>query len=269
MTTSHSSTEAERLAALRAKIDAVDESIHALLMQRAGVIDELIAVKGARQRTGAAFRPGREAAMMEVLEARHRGSIPLTMIVHIWREIIATFTFLQAPYRVHVGGPAPAMRDCARFQFGFSVPLNAHESAADALSAVRTEGDALAVVSLDADADGLRWMEMLGETQGLYVMARLPALPDAGTGTADMLVIAPHLSDPAPFPITVHIATFDADAVPGNVEILAQRALPDGRIEALLATPQDAAPPSAALDIRPAGGYFAPVPQTLWHRQDD
>ena len=37
----------QRLTELRAKIDAVDESIHHLLMQRASVIDELIKVKGA------------------------------------------------------------------------------------------------------------------------------------------------------------------------------------------------------------------------------
>ena len=59
-----------RLAELRAKIDAIDESVHRLLMQRASVIDELIEVKGTA-RNGAAFRPGREADMMRRLAARH------------------------------------------------------------------------------------------------------------------------------------------------------------------------------------------------------
>ena len=38
--------DATKLSELRAKIDAIDESIHHLLMQRATVIDELIAAKG-------------------------------------------------------------------------------------------------------------------------------------------------------------------------------------------------------------------------------
>ena len=64
--------DATRLSELRAKIDAIDESIHHLLMQRATVIDELIAAKGT-QKNGAAFRPGREADMMRRLVARQIG----------------------------------------------------------------------------------------------------------------------------------------------------------------------------------------------------
>ena len=39
--------------------------------------------------------------------------------------IIATFTYVQAPFRVHADFSAgePAMRDCERFHFGFTVPL--------------------------------------------------------------------------------------------------------------------------------------------------
>ena len=97
-----------RLGELRAKIDAIDESVHRLLMQRAGVIDELIAVKGTA-RNGAAFRPGREADMMRRLAARHAGHLPLTAVEHLWREIISTFTALQAPFTVAVSAGADAV----------------------------------------------------------------------------------------------------------------------------------------------------------------
>lgn len=267
MTTDETGTEAQRLAALRAKIDAVDESIHALLMQRAGVIDELIAVKGAGERRGAAFRPGREAAMMNVLAKRHAGSIPLTMIVHIWREIIATFTFLQAPYRVHVGGDDPSLRDCARFQFGFSVPLHTHENAAAALDTVQAEGDALAVVSLADTAGQTPWWERLGDKEGLFVMARLPDL--SGSARADILVVAPRLSDPAPFPHSLHIVHMNDPEALAGMTCLARSDDPAGGVRALVELPHDAAAPAAALDIRPAGGYFPPVPQMLWAPQDD
>ena len=48
-----------RLAELRAKIDAIDESVHRLLMQRASVIDELIEVKARRRTAPRSGRVGR------------------------------------------------------------------------------------------------------------------------------------------------------------------------------------------------------------------
>ena len=117
--------DATKLSELRAKIDAIDESIHHLLMQRATVIDELIAAKGT-QKNGAAFRPGREADMMHRLVARHRGHLPITAVEHLWREIISTFTALQAPFEVAVStaGDIAAAVDTARFTCGFSVPMH-------------------------------------------------------------------------------------------------------------------------------------------------
>ena len=107
--TAMTAADPSRLAELRAKIDAIDESVHRLLMQRAMVIDELIEVKGTA-RNGAAFRPGREADMMRRLAQRHQGHLPLTAIEHLWREIISTFTALQAPFEVAVstGGDSVA-----------------------------------------------------------------------------------------------------------------------------------------------------------------
>src|ERR671926_867882 len=80
---------------------------------------------------GGAFRPAREAEMMRRLAARHKGPLPLDTVESIWRVIISTFTYLQAPYRVHadVAAGDPAMRDAARFHFGFTVPFVPQEGA--------------------------------------------------------------------------------------------------------------------------------------------
>ncbi len=88
------------LADLRAEIDRIDEAIHQLLIERSEIIDRLIAVKGS-QETGSAFRPAREAEMMHRLVKRHRGILPLDTVESIWRVIISTFTFVQAPFSVH------------------------------------------------------------------------------------------------------------------------------------------------------------------------
>src|ERR1700750_1045723 len=133
---------------LRKEIDAIDEGMHRLLMQRGDIIDRLIQVKQT-QEVGSAFRPAREADMMRHLVQRHRGILPLDTVESIWRVIISTFTYVQAPFSVHadVSVGESAMRDSARFHFGFTVPYVAHFSAQAAVEAVaRSKGD-LALVS--------------------------------------------------------------------------------------------------------------------------
>src|SRR5271155_2143556 len=115
--------------------------MHALLMERGRIIDRLIAIK-ARQGGGSAFRPAREAAMMKALAERHQGLLPLDTDESIWRIIISTFTYVQSPYSVHVDvsrGDA-AMRDSARFHFGFTVPCVPHLSASGVIEAVAAAG---------------------------------------------------------------------------------------------------------------------------------
>src|SRR5215471_3614565 len=131
------------LADLRKEIDAIDEGVHRLLMQRGDIIDRLIRVKQT-QEVGSAFRPAREADMMRRLVTRHRGILPLDAVEGIWRVIISTFTYVQAPFAVHADLSAgeSAMRDSARFHFGFVVPFLAHFDAAVAIDAVtKSRGD--------------------------------------------------------------------------------------------------------------------------------
>src|SRR5436189_4287161 len=115
------------LADLRREIDRIDEAMHRLLMERGDIIDRLIATKKTAE-SGSAFRPAREADMMKRLVERHRGLLPLDTVESIWRVIISTFTYVQAPFCVHADlspGEA-AMRDSVRFHFGFTVPFISH-----------------------------------------------------------------------------------------------------------------------------------------------
>jgi chorismate mutase len=163
------------LADLRREIDRIDASMHELLIERGEIIDQLIAVKKTEE-TGSAFRPAREAEMMRRLVRRHHGSLPLDTAESIWRVIISTFTYVQAPFSVHADLSAgdALMRDSARFHFGFTVPFVAHMGAATVVEAVTTSKNDLGLVPAFAIAGGGPWWTALEFASAPKIIARLP-----------------------------------------------------------------------------------------------
>ena len=163
------------LASLRQEIDRIDEAMHKLLMERGEIIDRLIAAKQT-QESGSAFRPAREAEMMRRLVTRHRGILPLDTAESIWRVIIATFTYVQAPFSVHADLSAgeAMMRDSARFHFGFTVPYVPHTGAASAVAAVsKSKGDLGLVPAFEIAGAGA-WWSALEFDSAPKIIARLP-----------------------------------------------------------------------------------------------
>jgi chorismate mutase len=163
------------LADLRRDIDRIDAAMHELLIERGEIIDRLIAVKKTEE-TGSAFRPAREADMMRRLVRRHHGSLPLDTAESIWRVIISTFTYVQAPFAVHADLSAgdALMRDSARFHFGFTVPFVAHMGAATVVEAVSGSKGDLGLVPAFAIADAGPWWTALEFTSAPKIIARLP-----------------------------------------------------------------------------------------------
>jgi chorismate mutase len=184
----------ETLANLRVEIDRIDAAMHELLIERGEIIDRLIAIKR-RQGGGSAFRPAREAAMMRALAERHRGLLPLDTVEGVWRIIISTFTYVQAPYSVHVDmsrGDAP-MRDSARFHFGFTVPCIPHHGAAGVINAVAQAGGDLGMFALDGGAAAGAWWARLVPASAPKIIARLPLVerPDHPAGMPAFVIAKP------------------------------------------------------------------------------
>src|SRR6516225_12087789 len=168
-------SEPTTLADLRVEIDRIDAEMHALLIERGRVIDRLIEIK-TRQGGGSAFRPAREASMMRALVERHRGRLPLDTVESIWRVIISTFTYIQAPYSVHVdvsGGDA-AMRDSARFHFGFTTPCAPHFGAGEVIRAVAASVGDLGMFAVDGGPGAGAWWTKLAPPDAPKIIARLP-----------------------------------------------------------------------------------------------
>jgi chorismate mutase len=245
------------LADLRAEIDRIDEGMHRLLMQRGEIIDRLIAAKKTEE-SGSAFRPAREADMMRRLVARHHGILPLDTAESIWRVIISTFTYVQAPFSLHADlstGDA-LMRDAARFHFGFTVPFVPHMGAASVVAAVSTSKGDLGLVPAVSVAGSGAWWSALEFDAAPKVIARLPFVERA--------------DHPAALPVFV-ISRVAAEAMVPEVQVWSVRVAgwggqPASALAAqaeFLAVPDSAFDGAALLISTPQGKSFADISSAL------
>jgi chorismate mutase len=249
--------DAPNLGELRKEIDRIDETMHALLMERGDIINRLISVKKT-QESGSAFRPAREADMMRRLVQRHHGILPLDTAESIWRVIIATFTHVQAPFAVHADLSAgdAMMRDSARFHFGFTVPFVTHVGAAGVVEAVSESKGDLGLVPAFATAHGGAWWAALEFSSAPKIIARLPFVdrPD----------------HPAPLNVFV-VSRASADAMVTEIETWSVRvagwsakaARAATALAEIIAVPDSAFDGAALLVSVPAGGDLTAVKEAV------
>jgi chorismate mutase len=245
------------LADLRREIDRIDEGMHRLLIERSEIIGRLIRVKQTQEK-GSAFRPAREAEMMRRLVDRHEGILPLDTAESIWRVIISTFTYVQAPFSVHAdlsAGSAP-MRDSARFHFGFTVPFVAHMGAASVVAAVSDSRGDLGLVPATATPGAAAWWNALEFDSAPKIIARLPFVerPDHPAGLP-VFVISRVADDAMVTEIAVwsmRVSGWSAKAA----EVL-------DSLAALIAAPDRAFDGAALLLSLPPGGSIEAVTRAL------
>jgi hypothetical protein len=226
-------------------------------MERGEIIDRLIAAKQT-QETGSAFRPAREAEMMRRLVDRHKGILPLDTAESIWRVIISTFTYVQAPFSVHADLSAgdAAMRDSARFHFGFTVPFVPHMGAASVVAAVSDSKGDLGLVPAFSMAGAGAWWSALEFDTAPKIIARLPFVERA--------------DHPAGVPVFV-VSRAAADAMVKEVEVWSVRVAgwstaatqAIGPLAEVIAAPDRAFDGAALLISVPEGGSIDRVTDTL------
>jgi chorismate mutase/prephenate dehydratase len=103
------------LLALRTRIDAVDRELLTLLNQRAALALEVGEVKKAEG--SVAFRPEREAQVIDGLKRSNPGPLKPESVAPIWREIMSACRALETPTRVAYLGPAGTFSEEAALGF--------------------------------------------------------------------------------------------------------------------------------------------------------
>jgi chorismate mutase-like protein len=103
------------LLSLRTQIDAVDRELLTLLNRRAALALEVGEVK--KKEGSVAFRPEREAQVIDGLKAQNPGPLESDSVAPIWREIMSACRALETPTRVAYLGPAGTFSELAALGF--------------------------------------------------------------------------------------------------------------------------------------------------------
>ena len=191
---SDSKPHPDALEALRSEINSLDDALHDLLMRRAEVVQRLSASQA--KPAGTVLRPGREAAILRRLLARHAGPLPRTALVRLWRELFASSVAQQGNFSVAL--PAdPALARLAAEHFGVATPQRQHPSLAAALAAMGGREASIAVLPWPRESDNRaeEWWTRF-DAAHLSVIARLPFVSEREP-PLEAAVIGLHPADPS------------------------------------------------------------------------
>jgi len=103
------------LLALRSRIDALDHELLELLNRRAALAQDVGELK--KKEGSVAFRPEREAQVIDSLKALNAGPLRTDSVAPIWREIMSACRALETPTRVAYLGPAGTFSEEAALGF--------------------------------------------------------------------------------------------------------------------------------------------------------
>jgi chorismate mutase/prephenate dehydratase len=142
------------LQALRARIDAVDRELLALLNRRAALALEVGELK--KREGSVAFRPEREAQVIAGLKAANGGPLAADSVAPIWREIMSACRALETPTRVAYLGPAGTFSEQAALgYFGSSIVRVACVSIDEVFRATAAGAADFGVVPVENSTEGV------------------------------------------------------------------------------------------------------------------
>ncbi len=142
------------LLALRVQIDALDRELLAALNRRATLAQTVGEVK--KREGSVAFRPEREAQVIDGLKAVNPGPLKTESVAPIWREIMSACRALETPTRVAYLGPAGTFSEEAALGFFGSSIVRVPCASVDEVFRTTTAGAAdFGVVPVENSTEGM------------------------------------------------------------------------------------------------------------------
>ncbi|HYP32927.1 MAG TPA: chorismate mutase, partial [Burkholderiaceae bacterium] len=142
------------LLALRVQIDALDRELLDALNRRAKLAQTVGEVK--KREGSVAFRPEREAQVIDGLKSVNPGPLKTESVAPIWREIMSACRALETPTRVAYLGPAGTFSEEAALGYFGSSIVRVPCASVDEVFRVTTAGAAdFGVVPVENSTEGM------------------------------------------------------------------------------------------------------------------
>jgi chorismate mutase len=181
----------QHLEQFRARIDALDEQLARLFIERIGIIREVAALKAKHWPSACHIRPGREGRMHAAIAKRFGGTgFSPMMGVAIWRQLIGGSTHVESPLRISYLANYPEHRFFAREYFGVQIGTQEATSLADAVATLKENRSNILLLPTPENNGWWRDYKTL-QAAGLFIFAALPVLAgNAPAGTTSALALA-------------------------------------------------------------------------------
>ena len=167
-------TPEQQLQSLRDRIDATDESIIRLLIERIGIIREVAVLKAKNWPNACHIRSGREGRMHQALAKRFEGTgFPPLMALAIWRQLIGGSTHVESPLNVTYLAQFPEHQFLAREYFGVQISARKTETLVEACAECAVGKSNILILPTPRESDWWRNGAQLVQ-HGLFIFASLP-----------------------------------------------------------------------------------------------
>jgi chorismate mutase len=203
-----SASPGEKIAAIRAGIDAVDLQILDLVARRLSLADGLGALK-AEEGAALPVRPAREVMLLRRLIQAAPAPVDPDLVVELWRTLIAANVRRQAIVDVVISGGPDLVRlhDLARRHFGGRTRILRSAEPREAMAKAIEAPNLLAVMPWPSGQGPGGWWPALTESRfhKLHLVAGLPLFgPDNADPEACVFAMGP--TEPAGRDMTLIIA---------------------------------------------------------------
>ena len=146
---------AEKLKAIRERIDALDEQIQSLISERARCAQAVAELKNGGD-APSFYRPEREAEVLRKVIARNTGPLSGEEMARLFREIMSACLALEQPLRIAYLGPEGTFTQAdALKHFGHSVNTVAHNAIDEVFRDVEAGSSHYGVVPVENSTEGV------------------------------------------------------------------------------------------------------------------
>jgi len=170
----------ETLKRIRARIDAIDDQILALINERATAAGDVAAAKQAAGESADFYRPAREAEVLRRLRDDNAGPLADADVTRLFREVMSACLALQRPLTVAFLGPEGTFtQEAALKHFGHSIVSAPMDNIDAVFREVESGEAAYGVVPVENSTEGMV----------THTLDRLPSSPLQIVGEVEMPVV--------------------------------------------------------------------------------